>query len=333
MSAEQFVHERRPAWDRLTGLVERLYRDGPRRVPGREINELLHLYRDVSADLARLRALDADPGLVREINRLVTRAHGQIYRHGWRGHPGRGLLRFILVDYPRLFRSTWRYTLASFAITLAFALMGYFSVQHRPDVVADILGGADAELRGEKSAEDIQSRFRKIAAPELSSLVTTNNIMVALNAFALGVTFGVGTVYTLIVNGSMVGGMAGAYARGGAAADFWLTIMTHGTLELSAIIIAGGAGLIIGYALWCPGQRTRRRALRDEAGRAVRLALGLIPAFMLAGFLEGFVTPRTDMPAAVKVGLGVAVAAVYWLYLLLGGRGTQGDQVDASRVS
>jgi uncharacterized membrane protein SpoIIM required for sporulation len=320
MSLERFIQDRRPAWNRLAGLVERLYARGPRRIPGTEINELLCLYRDVSADLARLRALEGDPNLVREINRVVTRAHAQIYRAPARRF---GSLRtFLLVDYPCLFRRTWRFSLASFAISAAFASMAYYTVQRHPDVVADILGGADTEFRGEKTENDIHDRFRHTAAPVLSSAVTTNNIVVALNAFALGITFGVGTVYVLIVNGTMVGGFAGAYARSGAGGYFWMTILTHGALELSAIVIAGGAGLMMGYALWCPGERTRRRALREDAAQAVRLVLGLIPAFVVAGVLEGFVTPREDWPAGTKVALGVSVALVYWFYLLVAGRTT-----------
>jgi uncharacterized membrane protein SpoIIM required for sporulation len=320
MNLDRFVRERRPAWTRLAGLVEQLYSQGTRRTPGAALNELLYLYRDVSADLARLRALGADPGQIREVNRLVTRAHAQIYRRSAR--PRRSLRHFLLCGYPRLFRQTWRFTLASFAISLAAALMAFITVQHQPDVVADILGGADTEFRGEKTTDDIQDRFQHMAAPTLSSFVITNNIMVALNAFALGITFGAGTVYMLVVNGAMLGGFAGAYAHGGAGADFWLTVLTHGALELSATVIAGGAGLIMGYALWCPGTRTRRRALREEAGRAAQLALGLIPAFLVAGLLEGFVTPRLDWPPEFKVALGLLCAGVFWTYLLVGGRAT-----------
>ncbi len=279
---------------------------------------MLHLYRDACADLARLRVLGADPDLVREVNRTITRAHAQIYQG--RERPQTGLRTFFRVQYPRLFRRTARYSLVSLAITTAFAAMGFFTVQQHPDVVADILGGPPTEFRGTKTGAEFSARFQQVAAPVLSSVVTTNNIVVALNAFALGLTFGVGTVYVLIVNGSMVGGFAGAYARSGAAAEFWLTILPHGALELSAIVIAGGAGLMLGHALWCPGQRTRRRALREAAAEAVQLVLGLIPAFLVAGFFEGFVTPSAELPPGLKAGLGVFVALVFWLYLLLGGR-------------
>ena len=103
-----------------------------------------------------------------------------------------------------------------------------------------------------------------------------------------------------------------------------MVILPHGALELSAVVIAGGAGLLLGYSLWCPGQRTRRRALGEEAVRAVQLAVGLIPAFVVAGIFEGFVTPSDAIPEPLKVILGVAAAVVFWLYLLLAGRRGQG---------
>jgi uncharacterized membrane protein SpoIIM required for sporulation len=283
----------------------------------------------VSADLARLRAQEADPALVREINRLVTRAHGQIYRGAARGRR-LGLIQFFLVGYPRLFRETWKFTLASFAICALSAAMAFTTVQSSPEIVADVMGGADQEFYGEKAPADIRERFGHGANPLLSSFVTVNNIRVALAAFALGITFGVGTLYVLLVNGTMLGAYTGAYAKSGVAGAFWMTILPHGALELSAIVIAGGAGLLVGYALWCPGQRTRRRALREEAVRAVRLAAGLVPAFIVAGAYEGLLTPSDAIAQKWKVALGVATTIVFWLYLFLGGH--QREQEEHSGI-
>jgi uncharacterized membrane protein SpoIIM required for sporulation len=319
MGLDQFVHDRRPVWSHLAGIVAAAYRRGVRRLPPADVYDMVHLYRDVSADLARLRSLDADPQLVSEVNRLVARAHAQIYR-GVRGK-SYSVLSFFLVRYPQLFRETWRFTFASFLISALFAGLAYRTVQTHPDLVADVMGPMMAsEFRGDKKPSDIKDRFRAVSSPVLSSFVTGNNIMVALKAFALGITFGLGTVYVLLYNGMMVGGIAGAYAKSGIAADLWLTLLPHGALELSAIVVAGGAGLLLGYSLWCPGQRTRRRALREDAIKAGQLAVGLIPAFLVAGFFEGFVTPNDVMPEPFKAGLGVAVAVAFWLYLFLGGR-------------
>ncbi len=124
----------------------------------------------------------------------------------------------------------------------------------------------------------------------------------------------------MVLNGAMLGGIAGAFAKSGIHGQLWAVILPHGALELSAVVVAGAAGLLLGYGLWCPGQRTRRRALREEGLRAMQLAVGLVPAFAVAGLFEGLVTPSDAIPEALKVILGIATATVFWLYLFLGGR-------------
>lgn len=322
MNLDGWLEERQPAWRQLEAIVDELYRRGPKRISATDLSELIDLYQAACADLARLRSCKADPELVQSLNRLITRAHGQVYRGGAR-HRWR-LSHFFLVHIPRLFRETWKFTATSLLISAASALMAYFTVQYSPGVVADIMGGgfANREFYGSKSVGDIRERFGHEGNPMLSSFVITNNIRVAVTAFALGITFGLGTVYVLIVNGAMLGGIAGAFAKSGIGWQLWMVILPHGALELSAIVVAGGAGLLLGHSLWCPGQRTRRRALREEAVRAVQLAVGLVPAFIVAGIFEGFVTPSDAIPELLKVILGVAVAVAFWLYLLLGGRHT-----------
>ena len=122
-------------------------------------------------------------------------------------------------------------------------------MQESPQIVADIMGGNDREFYGEKSIADIRERFGHEGNPMFSSFIITNNIKVALLAFALGISFGVGTIGVLAVNGAMVGGLTGAFAKSGLAWKMWLVLLPHGALELSAIVIAGGAGLMLGYGL------------------------------------------------------------------------------------
>ncbi len=321
MKIERLVEERQPSWNRLSFLLDQLQKRGARRVPAGEIQEVLTLYRETAADLARLRGLKSSPVLIARVNRLTARAHGWIYRHGKRS--SFSLHHFFLIQIPRLFRENWRFTFASFICSALFFALSFGVVSEHPEIAADILGGMDEEFSGEKTASDIVDRFRQTPSVILSSAVTTNNIKVALAAFAMGITFGLGTVYMLIVNGTMLGGIAGAFAQSGAGGVFWLTILPHGALELSAIVVAGGAGLMMGFALWCPGRRSRIQALREEAARAVQIALALIPAFLMAGYFEGFLTPSGLMPAPLKAGLGIGVALLFWAYLLLSGSGSE----------
>ncbi len=321
MKTDRLSEERQPVWDQLSLLLDSLQKRGLHRTQAGDIQEVLRLYRETTADLARLRVLKATPSQITRVNRLAARAHGWIYRHGKRSCFS--LRHFFLVHIPRLFRENWHFTFASLVCSVLFFVLSFGVVSEHPEIAADIMGGLDEEFYGEKTAADIVDRFRQTPSVILSAAVTTNNIKVALATFALGITFGIGTVYMLIVNGTMLGGFAGAFAQSGSGGVFWLTILPHGALELSAIVVAGGTGLMMGYALWCPGRRTRVQALREEAAHAVQIAIALIPAFLVAGYFEGFVTPSSLIPPEVKAGLGVILALLFWAYLILGGASSE----------
>lgn len=330
MNLDAWLRQRRPVWKRLEAIVDQLVRRGPRRTPAKEVADLTELYPSVCADLARMRAIGADPDLVGPLNRLLVRAHGQVYR-GAAASPW-SLGSFFLKDYPRLFRQTWKFTFASFLISLMTACAAYQTVRESPQTVADIMGGSDREVYGHKTVADIRERFGHEGDPMISSYVITNNIRVALTAFAFGISFGLGTLWVLAVNGAMLGGLAGAYSQSGIEGQMWMVILPHGALELSAIVIAGGAGLIVGYSLWVPGQRTRLRALREEAVRAMQLAVGLIPAFAMAGLIEGLITPSDAIGEGLKVTFGIAVAVIFWLYLLLAGREEEAAKASSLQI-
>jgi uncharacterized membrane protein SpoIIM required for sporulation len=318
MNARELAREREPSWGELDGIVEEAARRGVSRVSAARLDALLHLYRATSADLSRLRALGADDAVTARINRLVLRAHAVVYRTPRKGV---SISAFYRRELPRLFRATWRYTFASFIVTLVFALLADFSVGAHPEVVSDLVGDAGREFSAAHEKGDFEDRFQAVPSPLLSSLVTTNNIGVALKAFGFGITFGVGTAYVLAVNGAMLGGFTGSYRKAGLSRELWMTILPHGVLEMSAIVVSGGAGFLVGAALLFPGRRKRLDALRDEAVRAAQLAAGLVPAFIVAGALEGFVTPSLVLPPAFKVALGAFAAAAFWAYLLAVGRG------------
>ena len=146
-------------------------------------------------------------------------------------------------------------------------------------------------------------------------MIFQNNVQVAFLAFALGITFGIGTIYVIASNAIFIGLLAGGFQAAGEGWRFWSLVLPHGFLELIAICIAGGAGLRMGWALIEPGDRPRGTALGEEARDAVLVILGVIPAFLVAALIEGFVTGRTGAPA-VEVALGAVVAVAYMALLL-----------------
>jgi uncharacterized membrane protein SpoIIM required for sporulation len=161
----------------------------------------------------------------------------------------------------------------------------------------------------------------------MATLIFTNNIQVAFLAFAGGVLFGLGTVYVLVSNGLSLGAVLGAAQFYGVAPLLWSFISPHGYLELTCIVIAGAAGLMLGSALLRPGLQLRREALARAARRAVELVVGAAPVLVVAGLIEGFVSP-SEIPMVVKILIGpLAGLALYALLLTVGRqRGSSGER-------
>jgi uncharacterized membrane protein SpoIIM required for sporulation len=163
------------------------------------------------------------------------------------------------------------------------------------------------------------SFFSVIPAPVASTYLFTNNISVALLAFAGGLSFGLISFWVIFFNGVMLGVVFKLCANYGLLGALLAFVATHGLLEISAIIVAGGAGFVVANALLRPGNLSRRDALAVQARSSVRLAVAAVPALIVSGCLEGFVSPST-LPVGIKIAIGLAMGGCFWLYLLGGGR-------------
>jgi len=155
-----------------------------------------------------------------------------------------------------------------------------------------------------------------VNGPVMSSFIFTNNIKAGFFAFALGITFGIGTLWALLYNGFMLGSLGALLAQKGAALRFWSLILPHGILELSAIFICGAAGLIIGYSLINPGVYSRRDSIAIRGKIGIRLVCGTLPIFIIAGLIEGFLTPST-LPAYAKFLVAAATLLILACYLAM----------------
>ena len=155
------------------------------------------------------------------------------------------------------------------------------------------------------------------ASATFSSRIMTNNIKVSFTAFALGITFGLGTFAVLFYNGAILGIIGAQFLRWQLSLRFWALILPHGVMELTAIFIAGGAGYLLGGALLAPGERTRRNALVEGGKRAIRLILGIIPLLVLAGIIEGFVSPLRILPHGLKLVFAAATGIFLLCYFFL----------------
>jgi uncharacterized membrane protein SpoIIM required for sporulation len=308
MSANDFIRLREKDWSRLERLLNN--RAGQGTLSAAEARELGVLYRAVVSDLACARRDYEGQRVTLYLNQLLTRAHSHIYREDISD-----LKRFAsyFVDtIPQTFRQTVRFTLAAFLLFALPALVAFRLAVTNPDT-ASVLG-----LETQREALANQTTWTDIPVeerPYTSTFIMSNNIRIAILAFGGGMVFGLFAVYLLAINGILFGailGLAFHYGMGMELLDF---VFAHGLLELSIIFIAGGAGLQIGYSLINPGRHTRRDAVNLAAQRAVPLIVIAIPALVVAGLIEGFLSP-TNLPFGMKVLVGLGAVAVLYGYLL-----------------
>lgn len=319
MTPARFIETRRASWDRLEVLVKKASRRGVRALSDRELRTLTRLYPSVVVDVARARMYRLDPAMQKRINQLAIGAHGLLYRRKKRRLLP-AIWSYFSRDYPRLFRRLWPYVTIATAIFVVATLGAYVSTRLTPaNAYIFVPCGLDLTEGPEVSSEDVSERFRQMPEAPMAAGIMTNNISVAFNAFALGISAGIGTCYLLIYNSMMLGGFAAHFANHGLSYAFWSFIAPHGILEIFAILVAAAAGLRIGLSLAMPGRYIRSAALRLGAKEGMLLVVGTIPMFVLAGLIEGFITP-SYLPGAAKILLGLIAAFCVISYLLLAGR-------------
>ncbi len=311
----RFITDHKDNWQRLEGLPSILESSSLKGLSRMEVREFGELYRRAATDLAIARAETRDPKLINYLNSLVIRAHGKIYRAE---NQGASLIwDFFAKDFPRAFRRTWRYTALAFAVFMFFAVAS-FVLCYNDLNFADQLG-----LDGIQSAAQSNRQWwlRLNEGNQIgSSQILTNNILVSFMAFAYGAFFGIGTIYVLVQNGSSIGGVLGVCYK--VNPEFGSSLVTfmvgHGVIELSCVFIAAGAGLLIGYSLINPGDLTRAQALKKNGIEAARLAIGCACLLVVAGIIEGFLSP-SSLPSFVKYATGISSGIALYSYLLLVG--------------
>ncbi len=316
MSSDRFIKERRNAWQRLEDLLTLLDRMSLRRLHREEVRELGRIYRRTSSDLAIARAESRDPRLVNYLNSLVIRAHGRIYRAGALEGGGRGR-KFFLRDFPQTFRRTWRYTALAFLVFMVFGLIGFVGTWYDADFSE--LAGVPFQMRDVISARTHWWERLNGMNQVGGAAIMTNNIQVMFYAFAFGALLGLGTLYIMASNGLNIGAVLALTYRAGFGHHLVTFMAGHGVIELTCIFIAGGAGLLIGSALLMPGDLSHFDALRLRGREAIQLIVGCIPLLILAGTIEGFISPA-PIAASIKFGIAILTGLALYTYLLLAGR-------------
>jgi len=317
MSSNRFINERKNAWQRLEDLLTLLDRMSLRRLHREEVRELGRIYRRTSSDLAIARAESRDPRLVNYLNSLVIRAHGRIYRaEALEG--GQRVRKFFLRDFPQAFRRTWRYTAIAFALFMVFGIASFLGTWR--DAEFSELAGVTPAWRTENTDARVRWWESLNKANQVGgAAIMTNNIGVMFYAFAFGALLGLGTLYIMALNGASIGAVLALTYRAGFGHELVAFMAGHGVIELTCIFIAGGAGLLIGGAILIPGDLSRFDSLRLRGREAVQLIVGCIPLLVLAGLIEGFISPAPISPM-IKYSVAIATGIALYTYLLFAGR-------------
>lgn len=313
MDLDRFLTTNAPAWDRLADLTARANR-GVSRLGGGELDELVRLYQRASTHLSYARTYYRDPGVVARLTGLVAAAGAVVY--GTRPRTWRTLGRFFTATFPAAVWHLRRFVAASAVLLVGPALAMGLWLSGSPRAVD---AAAPPAVRQALLEHDFEAYYSSAPAAEFATQVFTNNVRVAALAFAAGILVCAPTAWVLVLNGATVGVTGGLFAAAGEAPKFFGLILPHGLLELTAVAVAGGAGLALGWSVIAPGDRWRRDALAKEGRRAVVVVLGLVVAFAVAGLIEGFVTGR-PWPTALRVGIGVVAWSAFLLYVVVQGR-------------
>lgn len=314
MDIDRFMMRHEPAWQRTAELARRAGRR--RDLSGPEIDELIRLYQEATLHLSQARTLYRDPALTRRLSTVVAAAHAAI--HGARVTRFATLVRFLTTTFPAaawtIRRQLGAAALLFFGTALALGVM-YTVAPDRVDLVMP------AEQQRLYVEEDFVSYYSENPSIVFFSAVTTNNIRVAILAYALGAALVLPGARILFENGAVIGLVGGLFAaRGELWSVFFTYILPHGLLELTAIVFAGAAGMRVGWTVFAPGDRPRTVAVADEGRRSITVVLGTCLAFVVAGLVEGFVTGSPAVPPALKIAVGAAVWLAFLSWALVRGR-------------
>jgi uncharacterized membrane protein SpoIIM required for sporulation len=319
MTLGVFVRKNRPRWQRLETMLGVIESRGPRGTNQSFLQELSADYRATTGDLAFAQTHFRGTTLLLFLHQLVARAHNQIYRP----HPLSfgSAARFFRVEIPQAVRSHAQAVTWSAIVFLLGAALGLSAVQFDERAASIILPTSvlNSIYSGQMWTGSI---FGVVPAPVASTFLFTSNISVALLAFAGGLSFGVVTFWILFQNGFMLGVVFKLCADYGLLGALLAFIASHGILEISSIIVSGGAGFVVANALLNPGPYLRRDALSEQGRSAIRMVVACVPALVTAGCIEAFISP-SSISLWIKVALGLTLGLVFWLYLLFTGRATR----------
>jgi uncharacterized membrane protein SpoIIM required for sporulation len=313
MNVQRWITGRAAKWQELEALLQRVEKQGIKSLTATEIGNLASLYRSIAADLARAQTNQISPSIIEELQALTSRAYSQVYR-GSHKQELAGMINFYAWELPGVIRETWMYTAISISIFVLGGLIAWWCAWKDPSFMPLI---APPELITKvRDRHELWMGSILGSEPLAASQIMVNNMLVCFRAVAGGISAGILTIFVIFFNGLMIGGIAVLVGQNGLSLPFWAFVFPHGALELPAIFLAGGAGLLIGKSIVWPGKYRRRDALKIHGAQAAQLVMGIVPMLFVAGLIEGFFSPQEVIPAVLKYLVGSVIFTFFMLYCL-----------------
>ncbi|QZZ20125.1 stage II sporulation protein M [Leptothermofonsia sichuanensis E412] len=311
MNVKRWIARREPNWKHLDALLNRVEKRGLKSLKTEEIKHLASLYRSVSADLARARTNQVGNTLIQSLQSLTSRSYNQIYQ-GSRRQEWHKVVDFYRWGFPAVVQQTWGCIAIATTIFVLGGLIGWWFSWHDPAFMPLIL--PESLIVQVRDRRELWMGSILGVEPIASSSIMINNLLVSFRAIAGGVTLGLFTVYVLFLNGVLIGTVSVLVGQNNLAYPFWAFVFPHGSLELPAIFLAGGAGLLIARGILFPGPYRRGDALKLNGLQAAQLVYGIVPLLVIAGVIEGFISPNPAIPNLFKylMGTGLFVLLVQY---------------------
>lgn len=285
MNIQRFIREHKPVWTELDGLLA-LFEKKRRTVQAPQVDRLTFLYRTASAHLAYAQTYYPGDEIGLYLNQLVARTHHALHAEQWKtSHRLGDFFKRRFIGYVLERR---RFIALAFLLFMVGALSGFAAVWQDP---LNLYALVSPEMADGINPDAVGKNHGEVQSAVMSTSIMTNNIRVAVLAFVSGITFGLLTVYVLFYNGILIGALTAVFWQSGKSYVFWAYILPHGVIELTAIFIAGGSGLYMGYRMINPGPYTRKYMLLRSVKESALLMVGTIPLFVIAGMIEGYITP------------------------------------------
>ncbi|MBN1187697.1 MAG: stage II sporulation protein M [Bacteroidales bacterium] len=274
-------------------------------------DKMAELYIQITDDLAYAQTYYPGSTTTQYLNDLALKAHSIIYIN--KKEKGNPIHRFWKYEYPLIVFNNKKYILYSFIIFTISVLIGIVSTAYNDNFTRLVLGDRYVNMTLENiRMEDPMAVYKMMGEAEMFGLISFNNIYVAMLAFVMGAFFSIGTGYMLFTNGVMLGTFQYLFYKYGLLYTAFKVIWIHGSFEIFAIIVAGAAGIRLGNSLLFPGTYSRSRSFQTGVKQGLKIFTGLIPFFLVAAFLEGFVTRRTEMPEFLS--LSIIFLSIFFIF-------------------